>query len=108
VVLRSCASVMGGRAAEFKANKGCIKPHVSKKKKKKSGGSGHLFNPCTWEAEAGGSGLQSEFQDSQGYTEKPCLQNQNQNQNKVKLKGTRVCLREAGRSCVPQADLRLH
>jgi hypothetical protein len=36
VVLRSCASVMGGRAAEFKANKGCIKPHVSKKKKKKS------------------------------------------------------------------------
>jgi hypothetical protein len=36
----------------------------------------HTFNPSTWEAEAGGflsSGLQSEFQDSQGYTEKPCL-----------------------------------
>ena len=34
----------------------------------------HAFNPSTWEAEAGGflsSG--SEFQDSQGYTEKPCL-----------------------------------
>jgi hypothetical protein len=34
--------------------------------------------PSTWEAEAGGflsfqPGLQSEFQDSQGYTEKPCL-----------------------------------
>jgi hypothetical protein len=39
----------------------------------------HAFNPSTWEAEAGGflssrqPGLQSEFQDSQGYTEKPCL-----------------------------------
>jgi hypothetical protein len=35
------------------------------------------FNPSTWEAGAGGflsSGLQSEFQDSQGYTEKPCLE----------------------------------
>ena len=35
------------------------------------------FNPSTWEAEAGGSlqdqsGLQSQFQDSQGYTKKPC------------------------------------
>jgi hypothetical protein len=40
----------------------------------------HAFSPSTWEAEAGGflsssqSGLQSEFQDSQGYTEKPCLE----------------------------------
>jgi hypothetical protein len=40
----------------------------------------HTFNPSTWEAEAGGflvqgqSGLQSEFQDSQGYTEKHCLE----------------------------------
>jgi hypothetical protein len=38
----------------------------------------HTFHPSTWEAEAGGflssrPGLQSEFQDSQGYTEKPCL-----------------------------------
>jgi hypothetical protein len=39
----------------------------------------HTFNPSTREAEAGGflssrqPGLQSEFQDSQGYTEKPCL-----------------------------------
>jgi hypothetical protein len=38
----------------------------------------HTFNPSTWEAEAGRSlgvqgqpVLQSEFQDSQGYTEKP-------------------------------------
>jgi hypothetical protein len=37
----------------------------------------HAFNPSTWEAEAGGflgsrpAGLQSDFQDSQGYTEKP-------------------------------------
>jgi hypothetical protein len=41
----------------------------------------HGFNPSTLEAEAGGPllirgqlGLQSEFQESQGYyTEKPCL-----------------------------------
>ena len=41
----------------------------------------HTFNSSTWEAEAGGflssrgqPGLQSEFRDSQGYTEKPCLE----------------------------------
>ena len=41
----------------------------------------HIFNLSTWEVEAGGSlrvqgqpGLQSEFQDSQGYTQKPCLE----------------------------------
>jgi hypothetical protein len=40
----------------------------------------HAFNPSTLEAEAGGflssrpACLQSEFQDSQGYTEKPCLE----------------------------------
>ena len=39
----------------------------------------YSFNPSTQEAEAGRSlqipglaGLQTEFQDSQGYTEKPC------------------------------------
>jgi hypothetical protein len=43
---------------------------------------GHAFDPSTWEAEAsedfwvlGQPGLQSEFQDSQDYTEKPCLEN---------------------------------
>ena len=52
----------------------------------------HAFNPSTWEAEAGGflssrhAGLQSEFQDSQGYTEKPCLENWTKlNQNKKKI-----------------------
>jgi hypothetical protein len=39
----------------------------------------HAFNPSTQEAEANfwvrvQPGLQSEFQDSQGYTEKPCLE----------------------------------
>jgi hypothetical protein len=41
----------------------------------------HAFNPNTWEAETGGflssrgqPGLQSEFQDSQSYTEKPWLE----------------------------------
>jgi hypothetical protein len=41
----------------------------------------HTFNPRTPEAEAGGSllvqgqtGLQIKYQDSQVYTEKPCLE----------------------------------
>jgi hypothetical protein len=34
----------------------------------------HAFNPSTWETEAGGFLSSSEFQDSQGYTEKPCLE----------------------------------
>jgi hypothetical protein len=44
----------------------------------------HAFNTSTWEAEAGRSlwvrgqpSLESEFQDSQGYAEKSCLQKQN-------------------------------
>ena len=50
----------------------------------------HAFNPSTWEAEAdfwvrGQPGLQSEFQDSQGYTEQPCLEKTKQNKtNKQK------------------------
>jgi hypothetical protein len=49
----------------------------------------HAFNPSTWEAEGGDfwvrgqPGLQSEFQDSQDYTEKPCLKNKNKNKNEV-------------------------
>jgi hypothetical protein len=38
----------------------------------------HAFNPSTRESEEGRflrPGLKSEFQDSQGYTKKPCLQN---------------------------------
>jgi hypothetical protein len=52
----------------------------------------HAFNPNTWEADAGGfwvqgqPGLQSEFQDSQGYTEKPCLKTK---QNKTKQNKTK-------------------
>jgi hypothetical protein len=36
----------------------------------------HTFNPSTWEAEAGKSVslvYRIEFQDKQGYTEKPCV-----------------------------------
>jgi hypothetical protein len=38
----------------------------------------NAFNPSTWEAEAGGflssrPAWSTKFQDSQGYTEKPCL-----------------------------------
>ena len=41
----------------------------------------HAFNPSTWDAEAGRflslrPAWSTEFQDSQGYTEKPCLEKQ--------------------------------
>jgi hypothetical protein len=46
----------------------------------------HIFNPSTWETEAGfwargQPGLQSEFQDSQGYTEKPCHEKKQKHKN---------------------------
>jgi hypothetical protein len=51
----------------------------------------HAINPSAREAEAGRflsqgqTVLQSQFQDSQGYTEKPCLKKQNKTkQNKIK------------------------
>jgi hypothetical protein len=43
----------------------------------------HVFNPSALEAEAS-LVLQSEFQDSQGYTEKPCLQNKQTNKQTSK------------------------
>jgi hypothetical protein len=49
----------------------------------------HAFNPSTCEAEAGRfqgqPGLQSEFQDSQGYTEKSCLEKQTNKQKVTKV-----------------------
>jgi hypothetical protein len=47
----------------------------------------HAFNPSTREAEAGGflssrPAWSTEFQDSQGYTEKPCLKKTNKQTNK--------------------------
>ena len=51
----------------------------------------HAFNPSTWVL--GQPGLQSKFQDSQSYTEKPCLnpaipQKTNQKKNKQKINFT--------------------
>jgi hypothetical protein len=42
----------------------------------------HAFNPSTWESEAGE--FLSEFQDSQGYTEKPCLEKPKEEKRKKK------------------------
>jgi hypothetical protein len=44
----------------------------------------HTFNPSIWEAEAGRflssrPAWSTEFQDSRGYTERPCLEKQKQN-----------------------------
>jgi hypothetical protein len=48
----------------------------------------HAFNPSTREAEAGEvrgqPGLESEFQDSQSYTEKPCLEKSKKKKKKKK------------------------
>ena len=52
----------------------------------------HTFNPSTWEADAGvwgQHGLQSEFQDSQGYTEKSCFK-----KPKKELMGSLYIVRE--------------
>jgi hypothetical protein len=53
----------------------------------------HAFNPRSWEAEADrflssrpARSINSEFQDSQGYTEKPCLKKNITKQNKNKQK----------------------
>jgi hypothetical protein len=56
----------------------------------------HTFNPSTQQAETGRflssdfwvrgqSGLQSEFQDSQDYTEKPCLEKPKKKKKKKKI-----------------------
>jgi hypothetical protein len=45
----------------------------------------HAFSPSSWEAEAS-LVYKSEFQDSQGYIEKPCLENKKQNKQTNKQK----------------------
>jgi hypothetical protein len=50
----------------------------------------YAFNPSSREAEAGQPGLQSEFQDSQGYTEKPCLEPLPPTQKKKKKRKAEV------------------
>jgi hypothetical protein len=69
-------------------------------------GEAHAFDPSTLEAEAGGflwvqgqPGLQSKFQDSQGYIKKPCLQkekerkksNNNTEVMRNRRKGNKIC-----------------
>jgi hypothetical protein len=63
----------------------------------------HAFNPSTLEAEAGGflsSRPASEVQDSQGYTEKPCLEKKKnqtkQNKKKTKTKTKNFRLKHKG------------
>jgi hypothetical protein len=57
----------------------------------------HTFNPSTWEAEAGGflslrpAWSKNEFQDSQGYTEKPCLEKKTNKQKKTTKKNQTLC-----------------
>ena len=56
----------------------------------------HAFNFSIWEAEAGDfwaggqTGLQSEFQDSEGYTEKPCLEKRKKKKKEKKEFKTRA------------------
>ena len=54
----------------------------------------HVFNTSTWEAEAGRCvwvqgqpGLESEFQDSQSYTKKPCLWKKQKERKEITLLG---------------------
>ena len=54
----------------------------------------HAFNSSTLRQAdfraPGQPGLQSEFQDSQGYTEKPCLKKKKKRQKKKKKKSSRL------------------
>ena len=64
----------------------------------KPGSSGHTFDPSAQEAEKrqadfwvwGQPGLQNEFQDSQGYTEKPWLKKPNQTKKTQKKKDLKI------------------
>jgi hypothetical protein len=47
---------------------------------------GMVVNPSTQKAEACQPGLQSEFQDNQDYTEKPCLEKPKKEKRKKKKK----------------------
>jgi hypothetical protein len=73
----------------------------------------HTFNPSTWEAEAGGflssrgqPGLQSKFQDSQGYTKKPCLEKQKTKTNK-QTKVSQLYIKQTNGSSLAKSKERL-
>jgi hypothetical protein len=51
----------------------------------------HVFNPSTWEADAGRflslrPAWSTEFQDSQGYTDNPCLEKKKKKRRKKERK----------------------
>jgi hypothetical protein len=68
----------------------------------------HAFDPSTWKAEAGRflssrpAWSTSEFQDSQCYTEKPCLEKK---QNKTKQKKQKFQKAEGSWGTTVEADL---
>jgi hypothetical protein len=76
----------------------------------------HTFNPSTPETEAGrflssrpAWAIQSEFQDSQGYTEKPCLEKpkkQKQKQKNKTLSQKKIIYFEAATHCISLAGLK--
>jgi hypothetical protein len=73
--------LLAARPAKLSLKKSCFKGEM-----REPGVVAHAFNPSTREAEAGGflssrpAWSTNEFQDSQGYTEKPCLEKQQQQQ----------------------------
>jgi hypothetical protein len=70
----------------------------------------HAFNPSTQEAEAcrflnsRQPGLQSKFQDSQGYTEKPCLREREREREKQRGGGGRSLVTHAFNSSTGEAE----
>jgi hypothetical protein len=61
----------------------------------------HAFNPSTWVAEAGQPGLQSEFQDSQGYTKKKKKKQQQQQQQQKNQKAKNKWMLQDQQSPLP-------
>jgi invasion protein IalB len=64
----------------------------------------HAFNHSTWEAEAGGflssrPAWSTECQDSQGYTEKPCLEKTKQNKKNPNKQKSAYTLKRKEKKC---------
>ena len=81
-----CLSLPAGpRLSDF------VTHREGKEKEKEPGVVVHTFNPSTWEVEAGGflslrtAWSTKWFQDSQGYTEKPCLKKPKKKKKKRRL-----------------------
>ena len=65
----------------------------------------YAFNPSRGSKIQGQPGLQHKFQDSQSYTEKPCLQTNKQTNETKRIYGTCFGVSNRGRTGLPRQSL---